>query len=203
MWKFIQFGTNGSVWATSSNLTTKYVASLCSSTRLSSTVELVVCMNLASLIKFLLYYLHLIITQHKFSISSKAIINISLSTINNFTLTRNRRYFIIIFIRHIRHVLLYWSEHWHVVLVLLWCDALCTIFHKVGAGGSANFYCTNFVTSVNHFYLRALIFIPSIFVDHSVTRHWHVMMDTWCHTSKLILIVHIESNSSNITFRNC
>ena len=116
-------------------------------------------------------------TLHKLPITSEAIIDIGLPARDNFALWSNSRCLICIFIWHIWHVLLNWSKHGHIILILLICHSMCSILHVV----------TYFDAS------RARVLIPAFLVNHCIIWHGHR------HASELI---HIKPNCSDVALWN-
>ena len=130
----------------SANLTTENMSTLCCSSLLSCTLNLIVQQISSYLISISLHIsceIYLICIYKFPSITSiscsnsigciwtltilSSTLRLTLTYILYFTLWWNSWYFIIIFTWHIGHILLDWSKHWHIKLLRL----IIYLFHKI------------------------------------------------------------------------
>lgn len=144
--QFIKFWADLPIQMISTHLSSKNMTSLCGSSFLPCPLNLItnqissylisISLDISSKIYLICIYKFSSISTVGSSYSVGCIRSLTILTstlwltltyVLNFTLWWYSWYFIIIFARHIRHILLHWSQHWHVVLLRL----IIYLFHKI------------------------------------------------------------------------
>lgn len=130
---------------------------------------------------------------------------LSRTTRNDLTLGCYCWNFIVILIRHIWHVLLDWSQHWHVILLVV-----ALVLHKIRTGGSSEFHLasTNLVVTTRWSCERSItvaigtiFFSPVVMMQDSVGTHGHVVVRSSNNsTIKAVVLVHLETHSHLVVF---